>query len=60
MGMTINKSILEKMDEIITLLPKSDIKTTLETVMKSKADKFAVIENVETVHNSVSADLIIS
>ncbi|WP_428737332.1 hypothetical protein [Sulfurimonas sp.] len=46
MKIQIQKSILEKMDEIISLLPTSDIKDTLNSTMKAKADKFSIIENV--------------
>ncbi len=44
MGILIEKSMLDKMGEVIAMLPPSDIKETIEQTIKGKADKFAIIE----------------
>jgi hypothetical protein len=46
MKLQIQKSMLERMDEIISLLPASDIKKTLDKTMQSKADELSKIEKV--------------
>lgn len=44
--MPIEKDMIEKMDEIITKLPPSDIRDTIDRTIRKKSDKLAVIEDV--------------
>jgi hypothetical protein len=46
MSLTVEKSMLDKMGEVIAMLPPSDIKKTIEQTIMSKADKFARIEAI--------------
>lgn len=46
MSLTVSTSMMQKMDEVISMLPEGDIKMTLERTIKQKADKFIIIQNI--------------